>query len=198
MGKRVGDLLRFGDLRHDPQLSGDVLFASAPLWTVCPGDRIAVLNPDAGEVHWLGDDERRERVSLPERLLTEDDFRRLVDASIARDSRNLDPNSSEVRRLVRQGLREYRAGLPRRAPPVRLRCDPRGRLWVQLFSTELDSRGNGDTWVVLEAAASRVVRFPASFQPIWFGAAAIVGVIRDEYGVEEPASVMYPAELSMD
>lgn len=195
-GSPTGDLLRFADLRKDPQLSGDVLFASAPLWTVCPTRSIAVLNPDAAELLVFEEGEwKSEPLYLPDRWLTEDDFRRAVDASIARDSRNLDPNSGEIRRLVRQALREYRAGLPRRAPPVRLRCDPHGRLWVQLFSTEHDFRGNGSSWIVLDGSMPKVVRFPDSFQPLWFGSASIVGVMRDAYDVESPASAAYPIEL---
>jgi hypothetical protein len=185
----------FSDFSHEEPPTPRPLSAG-PLWDLCPGDELALHTGAAGEVVRFGVDGRvrhRSAVDLPLDPPSRD---LVVDWMVSVISGTPDAPDPEI-------LRE-RAGMIAELaeptfeptlPPTRLRCDSEGRVWIQLFDLENDTRGYGREWVVVEPegrVAAEVV-FPPRFHPLRFGPDRVVGVIRDALDVETVGWVPTPA-----
>jgi hypothetical protein len=107
-----------------------------------------------------------------------------------------DTASPEARREIEATLRVLLVQLPRRAPPVRMRCDAHGRLWIETFDTREDPREYGDTWLVLHEELLLPVKFPPRFVPRHFGRDRIAGILSDSLDVASVAWASYPRPLA--
>lgn len=172
--------------------------AAGPLWDLCPGGELILHTGAASEVVRVGLDGQvlsRHRVDLPLEELSEGLLAEWMISVISQ----LQPMPGDTPEAMRERAEAIAAQaaphLDPHVPPTRLRCDPQGRAWIQLFDMEHDRRGYAREWVVLDGDGDVIahVTFPAGFHPVRFGSERVLGVLRDELDVETVGWVQTPA-----
>lgn len=140
---------------------------------------IQVLNP--------GGQKERDVRWTPERSPSvRDALRTVIDAAAARAK-------PEEAARIRQGLES--APVPQQLSVFAdFVVDAQGFIWVRPFEPlvhaaalgGLTTAGPGGVWIILSPTGARVgtVRVPADLEPIQITANAVVGVAKDEFGVE--------------
>lgn len=195
-GKPQATVVDFGE-RHRRESTG-LGMASAlvpvPLWAVCPRSRLVVLDPFAPALQWLDGEGRaqaNQALPIPPRRLGDGDIHRYLTHVVGLETRGVAVPPDVVARRVDQIARAQRHRFPRNAPPaVSLLCDPRGHVWLQLFSSADHPLGYGREWLVVDpGGATRRVRFPPGFQPRAFARGMAVGVQTDSLDVQRIAAV---------
>jgi hypothetical protein len=201
LGVVVDTLSVYATLRDSIPSDGPSILGAGPLWTPCGAD-VAVLEPEGGELLKLsasGEVVGRWPVELPRIPVTRQDVARHVENKVNREAREygVDRRSPGLLQVVQKAVIQVLASAPEVAPPVRIRCDPWERVWIQTFSTRTDPRGFGSLWfrAPLNGAEREWVRFPDGFQPLHFGPQRIVGLNTDSLGVQVPAWVPFPPGL---
>jgi hypothetical protein len=163
------------------------VFQPIPLWTVCANGSVAVVDAERHAVRWIdaeGATIRRDTLRLEDNQITKSDIERYVALRAAGvaggNRRQVDTSSPAARAQIAQTVADLAKELPKRAPPVRARCDPDNQVWVQQFSTESDARGYGPRWRRLDnRSADVLINFRPGFAPLHFGRRIIVGVHTD-------------------
>lgn len=134
--------IRYADLNPGaaPRAGGEDVFRAVPLWTTCANGDTYLLNPDSLQILRVSPDgiEDRLQAPLPIRPITPEDIRRYVALKlrITAHEEGRDTAGPEVRRMVEATIRDLTEQMPKDAPPVRMRCDQRNRLWIELFGTD--------------------------------------------------------------
>lgn len=197
-GSVIDTLTVYSELRDSLPPDEPSVFGMAPLWTPC-GVAPAVLQPETGELFRFslaGDASTRGVVNLPEIGVSQTDVARQIESLVASESREqgLAPGSPGIVGLIKAAVLKAMASAPSVAPPVRMRCDPSGGIWIQTFSTEFDARGYGPLWIRTDpgTGTQEWFRFPNGFQPLGFGDRRIVGIHTDSLGVQVPGWVPMP------
>jgi hypothetical protein len=195
-GSFGASLVDFSDLQGDQEIDLPDVFPPAPLWSGCGGSSLAVLNPLTNTVVRIHEDGTEERtgLNLVQVPVMDEDVERFVAHSVELEARErgVDGGSPGFVQLVKRAVLERISSAPEVAPPVRVRCDVAGRLWIQLFGTRDDPRGFGRYWQVVAGERTEVVQFPRRFQPLHFGSDHIAGFLEDEFGVQSVAVVPMP------
>lgn len=198
-------IFRFSSLEGSRPDESYSVFGPGPLWTACRTDELVVLDPNADELIWLRSDGtqfERWSLDLPQIPILKRDveayIRHSIDAEIREQGGGSGLRSTEVGRFLQRAVSRLVASAPERAPIVGLECDGSGRIWLQLFSTAYDARGYGPRWVVTDGEVSRSVEFPGGFQPLRFLKDHVLGYVADDLGVQRPARVPLPPELSQN
>lgn len=172
--------------------------SAGPLWDLCPGDEFVLHTGATSELVRVGMDgsvRRRDPVQLP---LGPVDGDILLDWMVAALSTQppMPGDTPEALRGRASAVAEMaEPNLEPTVPPTRLRCDPRGRVWIQLFDMDHDRRGYAREWTVVGAEGELLahVTFPEGFHPIRFGTDRVVGIVRDEFDAETVGWVPLPA-----
>ena len=190
-------LLTYDQLRSEPYQAGLQLFASAPLWTVCNDEYIAVLNPTDSVVTRLDTGGKAGSVKIPIALrpLTPDVVETWVDhrLELALSEENVEVDPATLAAIRQEALTEAMGAAAEVQPPTKILCDDEGRLWVQGFSVELDLQGYGREWAVFEneqLAAS--VTLPPRVWPLYLNREDIIAVWKDDFDVERLVQLENP------
>jgi len=182
-------LIQYDTLRSSPVPEGPQVFAAAPLWTVCEGEAVAVLNPldsVVTRIHPRGEN-RKTRLPLPRNPLTDEIIESWVDRrlDLAMGQENVTMSQSDREAARQRALAEMREMVPEHEPPTKILCDEAGRYWVQGFSVETDLQGYGREWTVFQDEAEVAsIRFPPRVFPLFVRGPSVVAVWRDELDVE--------------
>lgn len=201
-GASSDTVLRFSTLNGRQAGEEYSVFEPAPLWAACANGTVAVLDPDTDQIGFFdatGSQADRWSLDLPDISVLRSDveafIRHDMDAEIREQGGGPDLESAEGVRFLRAAVTTFVASSPERAPAVGLECDDKGRVWVQLFSTERDARGYGRYWVVNDGIRSLIVEFPPGFQGVRFLRGTALGYAVDGMGVQSPAVVVLPEGL---
>jgi hypothetical protein len=146
---------------------------------VVHGDRLYVGDGREGELRVYDSDGRIvEQVRLPgaARPVTPEDIRRVEARALEGVS---DPDARRRREELHRAI-PYPETMPALAS---LLVDEAGRLWVEEYRAH---DGEPPRWLVLSAPGEPVaeVRMPEGFAPRWIGDGLVLGIARDELGVE--------------
>ena len=190
-------LIQYDSLRSFPLPEGPQVFATAPLWTVCGGEAVAVLNPLDSLVIRIDPrgETRKTRIPLPRNPLAQETVEpwvdRRLDLAMGQENVTMSPSDREAAR--EQALAQVREMVPEHEPPTKILCDGAGRYWVQGFSVETDLQGYGRDWTVFrDEARVASVRLPPRVFPVFIRASSIVAVWRDEMDVERLVELENP------
>jgi hypothetical protein len=195
-------LVSFPEVVDLPDEEGPAVrpLSAGPLWDLCPGGEFVVLTRAVPELIRVGLDGRILSRDPVELSLAPLDQGLLVDwmVSVLSQLQPMPGDTPEGMRYRAEAAAERAADyMDPTVPPTRLRCDPDGRVWIQLFDMEDDRRGYARDWVVVDSEGELVaeVTFPVGFHPMRFGSERIVGVVRDELDVETVGWLPFPEEL---
>lgn len=193
-------LVTFSDFsgfsRDDPPAPR--VLSAGPLWDLCGDDEFVFHTGAASEVVRIGLDgsvRSRAHVELPLAPLD----REIVSEWLVGVISQLPPMPGDTPEAMRERARlvveRSEPYFEATVPPTRLRCDPEGRVWIQLFDLDDDSRGYARDWVVVgrEGEILAEVTFPRGFFPVRIGSDRVTGVVRDEFDVETVGWVPTPA-----
>jgi len=144
------------------------------------------MTPRIQVVNSVGQPEREYRWQPDRPIPVRDALRAVIDSAVARAKPE---QAAQIRR------RWEDAPLPQRLSVfARFIVDDLGFVWVRPFDPLIHAMalgglmrtGPGGTWTILSAEGARVgtVRVPADLEPMQITANAVVGVAKDEFGVE--------------
>ncbi len=193
-GEEVGVLVDFAEWRRSSDEELADIFPETPLWASCGPDTVLLWDPDAGlRILTAGGLGPARPLAVERFPLSARDVERWVAHSVNLEVRATggDPTDPGLSALVRRAVVKLLTSTPERSSPVRARCDARGELWLQGFSTEVDPRGYGPRWQYFTSRPI-TVEFPRGFQPLEFTATRIYGVQTDPLGVERPGWIPFP------
>jgi len=188
-GSGFDTLIQYDSLRLDEVTDGPQLFEQAPLWTVCTGGTIKVLNPTDSTVVSIdsGGSAERMRIPLVVRSLDDDIVMRYAELRIDYEIRGADVEllPADRERMQRMAFEEMRSESPDVLPPTRILCDADERLWVAQFGLESGIRGFGTHWDVYDDDRRvATITFPERVLPLFFQGQEIVSVWEDEFDVQ--------------
>lgn len=188
-GSEFDTLIQYDSLRLDEVPDGSQIFAQAPLWTVCMGGTIKVLNPMDSTIVSIDSEGSSERHQIPltARFLDDDIVMRYAELRLNYEIREaeLEILPADRERLQRMAFEDMRTGSPDVLPPTRMLCDPNGRLWVAQFGLESGIRGFGTLWDVYdEDRRIAIVTFPERVLPLFIQGQEIVSVWEDEFDAQ--------------
>lgn len=196
-GEVPDTLIQYDTLRRSPFPGGPQIFAAAPLWTVCGGEEVVVLNPLDSVVTRIDSRGRAQKSIIPLALkpLADQTIESWVDRrlELAMREENVTMNPTDRAAFRQQALEETMEMAPEYAPPTKILCDAADRYWVQGFSVETNLQGYGRDWDVFQDGAQVAsVRFPARVLPLFIHGRDIVGVWRDDLDVERLVQMANP------
>jgi hypothetical protein len=197
--RTVAELARVAGI-EPPSLDGPFqprVLAAGPMVDVCPSGEVVVHTGARGELVRIGLDGRevaRSELDLP---LPPNSVETMV-TWLTNISETLDPGPMDTREALRERSRMVAEMseplMEERVPPTRLRCDPQGRAWIQLFNLDDDPRGYARDWIVVDREGLHLTRvtFPRGFSPLHVGPERITGILRDDLELEVAGWVPTP------
>lgn len=182
---------------HASSMAGARALVPVPLWAVCPGGELAVLDPFERAVTWFDAAGRRlgaNPVPVARADVTGDDITKYMVHVLGLEVRGSDVPPAQVEQMARQIASSERGQFGRTAPPaVDLLCTEGRTLWLNQFSTADNPIGYGREWVIVQdGAVQRRVRFPAGFRPLEIDGGTALGVFTDGNDVQSVAAVRLP------
>ncbi|TVP54454.1 MAG: hypothetical protein EA351_13175 [Gemmatimonadales bacterium] len=188
-GSEFDTLIQYDSLRLDEIPDGSQIFAQAPLWSVCMGRTIKVLNPMDSAIVSIDSEGNSEHLQIPlnVRRLDDEVVRRYAELRLDYEIREADLEllPADRERLQRMAFEDMRTQSPDVLPPTRMLCDPDGRLWVAQFGLESGIRGFGTLWDVYDKDRRvATITFPERVLPLFIQGQEIVSVWEDEFDVQ--------------
>lgn len=172
-------------------------FVPLPIWAMCGEETVVTYSPREDALAWRtlrGDVTSTVEVRSAPRAITQADRRRFARAAILHETRGQGSQARALLASLGSLVTQMGPSFAKTAPPaVRVLCDVDGTAWLQLFDTEVDSRGYGREWRSFTPTGSQTrLLMPGDFHPRTVAGGEFTGWLTDEDGVQRVARVVVP------
>jgi hypothetical protein len=161
----------------------EIEFAPFPVWAGCVDGTLAVYDPVGNRVVRVdGSGKALDSLTLASPKKIEITFDRIIAMVIPmamEESRGQPMDTAVIREKFKEKWAEAQGKIGKWFPEYNdMVCDEGNSVWLQEF--DYNSRlGASHTWVRLAGKKGQRVRFPSSFDPMWFGKDQVYGINRD-------------------